>query len=116
VKVFEGKNDGCEVETGDIGAEASSATEVGEKLTPRNIRKQHINVQAVLESRVKIDDERMSHTGKDASLCFDVFDLTEANHLGLLEHLHCEKPGRIGWRGGCRTVLDKEDAPECTRS
>lgn len=61
VEVLERENDSSEVETSNVRGEAFGPTEVCEKLSPGNIRHQHVDVEAISEGRVEVDDERMAY-------------------------------------------------------
>ena len=59
VKIAEGEDDDGEIEARDVGCEATNAKEMGKELAAGDVRQQHVDVQAVLERRVKVDDEGM---------------------------------------------------------
>ena len=90
MQISEGKHDRREVEACDVGREPLSAPEVSEELPSRDVGQEHVNIEAVLEGGVEIDNERMPHAGHDITLRINVLDLSESDDLRLAKDLEGE--------------------------
>lgn len=86
MEVSESEDDGSEVESGYVGRESLRSSEMGEQLSSRDEGEQHVDVQAVLERRVQIDNKRMSDAGHDIPFGIHMLDLSEANNIRLAQH------------------------------
>ena len=90
MQVFEGKDDCREVEASDVWGEPLSASQVCEEFTSGNVGQQHVDVEAVLEGGVEVDNERMSNTRHDVAFRIDVFDLSKSDNFRLAKDLESE--------------------------
>ena len=88
MQVFQSEDDVGQVEPCNIRGEPLSPAKMREKLPAGNIGHEHVDVQAVLESREEIYNKRMPNPRQDVTLSVDVFDLTEANDFSFPENLH----------------------------
>ena len=98
VEILEGEDDGGEVEAGDVGGETLCAAEVGEEFSAGDVGKEHVDVEAVLESGEEVDDEGVVHAGEDVAFGVDVLYLAQADDFGFSEDFHGEEV--LGTRRG----------------
>ena len=110
MQVSEGKDDCREIEAGDVGGKPLSASEVREEFASGNVREQHVDVEAVLESGIEIDDERMPHARHDVAFGIYVFHLPESDDLRLAEDLESETVGRSRLVGGATESNEEHTA------
>jgi hypothetical protein len=100
MQVFEGKDDCREIEPRDVRCKPLSASEVCEEFSSGNVGQQHVDVEAVLEGGIEIDDERMSNTRHDVAFRVDVFHLSKSDDLRLAKDLESETIDRSRLVGG----------------
>ena len=76
MQIFQRKDDRREIEASDVCREPLSAAKVRKELSTGDVRHQHVNIQAVLESCVEVDDEGVMDAGKDVSFGVHMFNLS----------------------------------------
>ena len=111
MQVLEGKDDCREIEPCDVWRKPLSASKVCEEFTSRDVGQQHVNVEAVLEGGVEIDDERVSDTGHDVAFSIDVFHLSKSDDLRLAKDLESETIDRSRLVGGA-TESNEQHTPK----
>lgn len=100
MQISEGENNRGEVEAGDIRREPLSASEVCEEFSSRNVGQEHVDVEAVLECGIEIDDERVPHAGHDVAFRVDMLHLPKSDDLRLAKNLESETVGGPRLVGG----------------
>ena len=90
MQVFEGEDDGGEVEAGDVWGEPLGASEVCEEFPSGNVGQEHVDVEAVLKGGIEIDDERVPDAGHDVAFRVDMLHLSEPDDLRLAKNLESE--------------------------
>jgi hypothetical protein len=99
MQISEGKHDRREVEASDVGREPLGAPEVSEELPSWDVGQEHVDIEAVLEGGIEIDNERMPHARHDVTLRINVLNLSESDDLRLAKDLEGEaicRPRLVG--------------------
>lgn len=90
MQVFEGEHDRREIEPGDVRCEPLSASEVCEEFSAGDVRQEHVDVEAVLEGGIEIDDKRVPHAGHDVPFRVNMLHLSESDDLRFAKNLKGE--------------------------
>ena len=111
MQVSEGEHNGGEVEACDVRCEPLSASEMGEELSSGNVGEKHVDVEAVLECGIEIDDEGVPHAGHDAAFRVYMLHLPKSDDLRLAKNLESETVDGPRLVGGA-AESDEQHTPE----
>ena len=90
MQISECEDNGGEIEASDVRCKPLSAPEVSEEFASGNVGQEHVNVEAVLEGGIEIDDEGVPHAGHDVAFRVNVLHLSESDDLRLAKDLESE--------------------------
>jgi hypothetical protein len=82
-----------------------------EEFSSGNVGQKHVNVEAVLECGIEIDDKRVPHAGHDVAFRVDMLHLPESDDLRLAKNLESETVDGPRLVGGT-TESNEQHTPE----
>ena len=112
MQISKGEDNGGQIEACDVQGKSLSMSEVVEEFTSGNIGQEHVDVEAVLEGRVQIDNERVPYMGQDGVFHINMLHLSKSDDLRLVTNLESKTVDRPCLEGRS-AESNEQHMPKC---